>query len=422
MAFAAVETVANSRQRPGWFFRWGFLFVALIGIAGVVGTIYVRDRMNELPELRTVNIERRDLRITVGTTGTIEPEEIIEVGAEVSGKIVGFGQDLKYPSKSITVGSLVTKGAILVHLDNELYQIELQKAQAARRLAEAEVGSLETQLQQAKRTLERAERLRSTNSQSEFDKIVAAHDLARSQLAIGRARLEQASAAERHAEINLARTTIRAPVDGVVIDRRANLGQAVHAGTVGLFLLARNLDHMRVRASVSESDIGKVNVGQAVTFSVDARRDTILTGRVERILLNARVHSNFVTYDVLVTIDDPTVNLYPNMTADVEFEILKREQAWLVPTAALQWQPSAEQTEKSTPPIDHDGQAESDAGVVWVQTGKGTVRPVAVRVGIDDGVQSEVISEGFRNGMPIVVGTVKKTTLARIIPSVTTHR
>ena len=125
------------------------------------------------------------------------------------------------------------------------------------------------------------------------------------ELAIGRARVEQAMAAAKQAEINLDRTTIRAPIDGVIIDRRANLGQNVAAGISGLFLLARNLDSMRIRTSVNETDIGKISVGQPVTFTVDSHRDRQLTGRVEKILLNAKLQGNFVTYDVFVVIDGP---------------------------------------------------------------------------------------------------------------------
>ena len=179
------------------------------------------------------------------------------------------------------------------------------------------------------RELQRAERLRATNSQSEFDKIETAHEAAVAELAIGRARVEQAMAAAKQAEINLDRTTIRAPIDGVIIDRRANLGQNVAAGISGLFLLARNLDSMRIRTSVNETDIGKISVGQPVTFTVDSHRDRQLTGRVEKILLNAKLQGNFVTYDVFVVIDGPTTMLMPHMTADVEFETAKREQAWL---------------------------------------------------------------------------------------------
>lgn len=405
-----------TRQRPSWFFRWGFLAVALFGIASFLGVNYVRQQLSEAPELRTVKIQRRDLRITVNTTGTVEPEEIVEVGADITGRIIRFGNDPENPEEPIQVGSLVSEGTVLVQLDDANLRIELEKASAARRLAEAEVAGLEIQFQQAKRTLERAQRLRNTNSQSEFDRIATAHDLAGSELATGKARLQQAVAQEQQAKLNLSRATIRAPIDGVVVDRRANVGQSVSPG-VGLFLLTESLDTMRVRASVSESDIGKVEIGQPVTFSVDAYRDTKLHGKVEQVLVNARTHGNFVTYDVIVEIAKPEVTLFPSMTADVEFIVQERKNAWLVPNAALQWEPEP----SPKPEVEKNGDSQQPE-VVWTRSLDGKVHPISVQVGIDDGVQTQVIGDAFREGMPIVVGVVKKTTLARIIPSAKTMR
>jgi len=418
------------RRRSRFTRRWVIAFLVVMAGSAALGTSYVRDRMAELPELRSVKMERGDLRITVKATGTVEPEEVVEVGATVSGRIVEFGKDGDRDNKPMDVGSRVAKNCVLAQLDRETYEVELQKAQAARRLAEADVGRLATQLTQAARDLDRARRLRSTNSRSDFDKVVTAHEAAGAELAIGQARLEQSIAAVRQAEINLDRTTIRSPIDGVVIDRRANLGQNVGAGTSGLFLLATNLDGMRIRASVGETDIGKVAVGQPVTFTVDSHRDRTMTGRVEKILLNARLHGNFVTYDVLVAVDGPTTMLLPHMTADVEFETVKRERAWLVPASSLGWWPSKEQIVPAFAdvkrPAESDetqnGPGEEDAAVVWVPVGNDRVRPLSVRVGIDDGVLTEVVGGGFREELPVVVGIVKETTLARIIPSVKTLR
>jgi HlyD family secretion protein len=276
--------------------------------------------------------------------------------------------------------------------------------------------------------LERADRLRSTNAQSDYDEIVTANEMAVAQLAVGQAKLDQVAAEVHHARVSLAKTSVRSPIDGIIIDRRANLGQYVNIGHPGLFLLAKDLDQMRIRASVSESDIGKVRLGKPATFTVDAYRDQVMTGHVEEILLNAQMHGNFVTYDVIVGIDRTNVELLPHMTADVEFEIVRRNQAWLVPTGALKWWPGAEQMES---PVAHhplatkdtpDGPEEGDTAYVWVPGENGKVRPLQVRVGIDDGVQTEVVGNGFADEMPVVVGVVNRTTLARIIPTAKTLR
>jgi len=114
------------------------VLIVLVSATGVVVAKTLRSRMQALPELRTVKIERRDLCITVGTTGTVEPEEIVEIGAEVAGRIVRFGREIDDPDEPIGVGSHVTKDTVLVQLDSQLYELAIQKAQAARRLAEAD--------------------------------------------------------------------------------------------------------------------------------------------------------------------------------------------------------------------------------------------------------------------------------------------
>lgn len=402
--------------------------VAVGCILSAAIAIRLFNQRNDLPELRTVNVQRRDLVITVGTTGTIEPDEVVQVGPDVSGKIIRFGVDDRDPDKSIGVGSRVAKGTVLFQLDSQQYEIGLQKANAAQRLAAADLVRLEAQSHQSQRNLDRANRLRATNPQSAYDEIVTANEMAAAMLAVGQAKLEQAEAEVHHAKVSLENTFVRSPIDGIVIDRRANLGQHVSVGHPGLFLLARNLDQMQIRASVSESDIGKVKLGQPVTFTVDAHRDQTMAGHVKEILLNARMHGNFVTYDVIVSIDQTDLKLLPHMTTDVEFEIIKREQAWLVPTGALQWWPGTEQMEQSVARDLPSGSDESsspnkgDTAYVWVPADNGKVRPVSVRVGIDDGVQTEVIGGAFESESPVVVGEVKRTTLARIIPTVKTLR
>jgi HlyD family secretion protein len=403
-------------------------FVAAVCATGLFVN-YARDRLAALPELRTVKMQHRNLRLAIGTIGTIEPAEVVEVGALVSGTIIGFAEDPTRSLKPIEVGTRVAKGTTLARLDPQLYQVELRKAQAAERLSAAEVGRLETQLQQAKRDLERAQRLRATNSESVFDEVVTAYETAQADLAISQARREQASSEVQQAEVNLARTTISSPIAGIVIDSRVNLGQNVNPSNSGLFLLAHDLDHMQIRASVSETDIGKVHQGQPVSFTVDSHGERVFSGQVDRILLNARVQSNFVTYDVLIAITGTTEMLLPHMTADVEFEIEQRQNAWLVPGESLRWWPSDEQiadsTERTAPAegaTDLPAPQEGDRAHVWVPTGDGRVRSIRVRVGIDDGVQTEVIGDGFRDEMPVVVGTIRETTLARIIPSVKTLR
>lgn len=418
----------RSRKFSKW---WVSLSVALILIAG--GSWHVRQRLAELPKLRTVPIKRGDLRMFIAATGTVEPRAVVEVGALVSGKIIAFGDGTSQTNFDVAdqapvpVGTRVTKGGMLAQVDSQLYEIELQQARVAQRLAEAEVARLQTRLDQSSRELERAERLRSTNSESQYDQIATRYAIAQADLQMAQARTEQTASQIKQAEINLARTTIRSPIDGVVIDHRVNLGQHAGPSSPGMFLITADLEQMRIRTSVSETDIGKVYPGQSVQFTVDGYRDANLSGSVEQVLMNARVQGNFVTYDVLVQIFPNDVSLLPHMTADVQLETVNRSNVWLVPSEALDWQPDLEFHAGESPSTAQSVQAgpvknPSNTRCIYVAASDGHVRAIPVRVGVDDGVKTEVIAKGLKESMPVVVGTVRETTLARIIPSVKTLR
>jgi len=143
--------------------------------------------------------------------------------------------------------------------------------------------------QQTDREFRRAKTLRDTNSQADYDNAMAENEIARADLAMSEAKLQQAKIAKKQAEINLGYTTITSPVDGVVIDRRVNVGQTMVVGlnAPSLFLMAKDLSHMLVRGAVNEADIADIHVGQKVTFKVDAYRDRTFVGKVSQIRLNA---------------------------------------------------------------------------------------------------------------------------------------
>lgn len=409
--------------------RWGIVSLAITAVLVLLAIEHVRRSLAKLPELRTVPMAQRDLLLSIDTTGVVEPDELVEVGAEVAGTIVGFGQQNSDSPQAIEVGTRVAKGSILVQLDRAIYELELEIAQTALKLAIADVGRLQTQYRQAERDYHRAKQLRETNSESQYDRAVTALEMSKTELEVGQVRQEQAISSVKQAQLRFDRTTIRSPIDGVVIDRRAKLGQRVGLAGPGLVLLARDLDHMRIRASVSETDIGKVYVGQRVSFSVDAYRNKKLAGHVDKILMNARVQGNFVTYDVLISPKESTESLMPHMTADVQLETAFRKDAFLVPSDSLQWWPTHEQMFVSSDQFspaegasDLPMPKKGDLAKVWIPTGDGKVEALNVRVGITDGVQTEVTAENLKRKMPVVVGTIRKTTLARIIPNIKTLR
>lgn len=383
------------------------------------------------PTFRSQQVMRGDLFIGVTATGTVEPVEIIDVGAQIVGSIKSFGPDLERPGKTVDYRSRVKKGAVLAHLDDQPHVAKLENEQTALKLAEAELNRSRTKLKQAKRDFARAEELKDIDSVAEYENAMSTLEMAKADLAMSEAKVEQAKIALKQAEINLGYTIIRSPVDGVVIDRRVNVGQTVVAGlnAPSLFLMAKDLSHMMVWAAVNEADIGDVHVGQKVTFKVDAYNDRTFTGKVSQIRLNAGLQQNVVTYGVVVDVDNRDNALLPYMTAKLQFEVARRSNALLVPNQVLRWKPtwaqiSPDAREGLTEP--NAAQASADATksegqeegkeptvstatpTVWVVADDGLVRPVPIKVGLSDGTVTEIVHGDLDAGTEVVGGVVRE--------------
>jgi HlyD family secretion protein len=414
----------------------GFLLAA--GIAGAAVAHYWHDSFSERPTFRTLPVMRGDLFIGVSATGTVEPEQIIDVGARIVGSVKSFGPDPDREGKTIDYRSRVSEGAVLAHLDDLPQRAELEKAQANLLLAEAELSHCRAKQKQMDRAFHRAKQLRDTDSAAEFEKAEAEDEMARADVAIAEAKLEQAKIAKTQAEIHLEYTIIRSPVNGLVIDRRVNVGQTVVAGmnAPSLFLLANDLSHMLVWAAVNEADIGDVHLGQKATFTVDAYHDRTFSGKVSQIRLNASLQQNVVTYGVIVDVENSDGKLLPYMTAKLQFEVARRPAAVLVPNQALRWQPTWFQISPSAreglkPPgslaaepgkavalrpatqdeeTDEDAEPKIDPGspTVWVIAKDGLVRPVPVKVGLSDGMVTEILSGEVEPGDAVVTKFVRK--------------
>jgi HlyD family secretion protein len=422
--------------------------VLLAAVAGLVGFRYWNAGAAGPPKFRTLPAVRDDLLIAVNATGTVEPVGIIDVGAQIIGRIVSFGPDPDRPGKTVDYRSRVKKGQLLAQLDDLPYRAELEKARANLKLAEAELNRYRSRCEQLERDFRRAEKLRATNPEAEYENIRSEHKIAESEVAMSEARLDQAKIATQQAEINLGYTKILSPVDGVVIDRKVNVGQTMVAqlNAPSLFLLAKDLGSMLVWAAVNEADIGNIHIGQKVTFKVDAYRDRSYSGRVSQVRLNASVLQNVVTYGVVVDVDNTDGTLLPYMTAKLQFEVARRSNAVLVPNQALDWRPTWEQISPAarsgfTPPVagarpaaekkekGEEGQDEETepkvdvrSPTVWVLAEDGLVRPVAVEVGLSDGMRTALTGGKLEAGAEVVVNAVRQATpdfVSSIISKVT---
>ena len=388
------------------------LALVLLWGGGAAAFWYWSDSNGRSIRFRTVGVTRGEIRSTIGATGTVEPEEVIDVGAQVAGEVKSFGTD---GSKPVSWGSRVKKGSVLALLDDSLFLARVAQAEAALAKAEAEVELAEAKLKQAERDLERNRRLnhRGTGmvTHQDTDAAEAAAESARATLDVNKAGVSVAKANLEEARTNLRYSTVRSPVDGVVLDRRVNIGQTVVASlnAPSLFLIAKDLRRLEVWASVNETDIGAIHLGQEVGFTVASHRGRSFRGRVSQIRLNASMVQNVVTYTVVVSVDNADESLLPYLTARLEFEVAHRSGVLRLPKAALRWRPKPEWIAPNAPadllrPLDErTPAAEGSWGVVWKPRGQ-TVWPVNVKVGLSDGAFTQVEGEGLAESTPVVVG------------------
>lgn len=408
--------------------------LALVAVlVGAAGFWYVQNSRGQGPAYRMAIVKRGDLSATISATGTLEPEEVVDVGAQVQGMIKKFGPDPRDPSKTVDYGSPMEAGSVLAHIDEAVYQAQVDQAQANVQRAEADLMQMKAKLTQAERDWDRARKLgpsKGVISGLDYDTTEATYLAAKSTLAVGDAAIVQAKAALKQAQINLDYCTIKSPVKGVIVDRRVNVGQTVVASlnAPSLFLIAKDLKRMQIWASVNEADIGQIKPGQPVLFTVDAYPGEIFKGEVAQVRLNATMTQNVVTYTVVVNFDNSSGKLLPYLTANLQFEVSQRRNVLLVPNGALRWQPNPKQVAPDARAAFSKGQKPKDPavpekvnpvteaeaanqGTVWVKDGD-FVRPVKVRIGPSDGSITEITSADVQENSEVITGMIQKTDTA----------
>jgi HlyD family secretion protein len=397
------------------------------------------------PAFRSAPVKRGDLVATISATGTIEPEEVVNVGAQVAGLIRTFGKDNH--GKFIDYGSVVDAGMVLAKIDDSLYaaavdtaKAQFQQAEANKVSAEANILQMKAKLLQARQDWDRAQKLGPSDAlaQSAYDQYKANYEVAKANLAVAEAAVEQAKASLAQtkanlasAQINLGYCTIKSPVKGIIIDRRVNIGQTVVSSlsAPSLFLIAKDLKRIQVWVSVNEADVGNISKDQPVTFTVDALPNQVFQGRVGKVRLNATMTQNVVTYTIEVNTNNDEGKLLPYLTANAQFMIGRRQGVLLIPNAALRWSPrptqitpeSRQKPHTHASPPSRDSSRNPDTvlapqarGTVWVEQGK-FVRPIRVKIGLTDGTLTEVDGDGLTEGLPIIIGSA--TQEAADIPS-----
>jgi HlyD family secretion protein len=312
----------------------------LLGLAGAGGYYYLRYYHSEsASSFRTAPVERGNMLPTIEATGTIEPEEVVDIGAQVAGLI----KELK-----VDYGSAVEKGTVLALIDDTLYKATVDQNAAALGKAKADLGQMKAALFLAQQNLKRDDSLLKTKgalAPNQYDTDVAAVEIAKANVLDVEALIKQAEATLKLSQVNLGYCSIIAPVKGVIVDRRVNVGQTVVSSlsAPSLFLLAKDLSRIQVWASVNEADIGRIHAGVKAHFTVDAYPNETFPGEVSQVRLNATQTQSVVTYTVVVTTENKDLRLLPYMTASLHFEIERHEDVLKVPNAALRWKPRPKQ-------------------------------------------------------------------------------
>lgn len=395
---------------------WGLVAAAVVG--GAVWYFSGDKGEGSKKMLLTTTVTRGDFVSKVQATGTLEPQELVDVGAQVTGEIKEFGTDAE--GKRVDYGSEVKAGQLLARIDDTIVELDIRRAEASVAQAKAQIAQAEAAILQSKANKNKADRdlSRATKlgvgdalSQMSYDQYVTAAETAAANAEQAQAQLKSAQAQLQSAEAQLASqlrnrdyTHIKSPVDGTIVVRQVNVGQTVvssmNAST--LFLVARDLTHMQIWASVNEADIAKVHAGQEVRYTVDALPNESFTGTVNKIRPNATMSSNVVTYIVEIDIENPDRKLLPYMSANANFIVKEVKDALMVSNDALSFRPTPDMVEGGRPPRpmaegeepsprDADDDSENARGLLWVKTGENSVRPVRVRLGESDGTRTVVV-------------------------------
>ena len=474
--------------------------ISLLAVIIVTG-LTVWGRTERAQDFMTAKVERGSMRNTVSATGTLQAVTTVQVGSQVSGSIAALYADFN---------STVKKDQVIAQLDPSILQAQLSSSRAnldqaradlidakarvlaAKATAEGQRAGVSSatanltahraQLEDAASFVKRQEALSESGliaqrdletSRTTYKAAQARYDQAEAQLQQAQvsersaanaglaqaeaqvkqaqARLQQAAASLQLSEVNLSHTTIRSPIDGVVVSRNVDVGQTVAASLSAptLFTIANDLTQMQVLASIDQADVGSISQSQRATFTVDAFPGQTFEGTIGQLRLNPQNVQNVVTYNVMIDVLNPDLKLMPGMTTNLAFVVAERTDVIKIPNAALRFTPPGMTQEKirelvrvspragdnssqggdrqkqeiqPREPRSNGSQAQQGSGrsgtrdiasrLVWVLGAEKQLQPRRVRVGVSDGVMTEVLQGNLQPDELIIVGQTSGSTPA----------
>lgn len=415
-----LQTLGLQQSEPNFFRRFRWVMIGGVGLAIIAAFVLWPSSGETNYSYRTAQVTRGELTVTVTATGTIQPLNQVDVGAEISGLIEAVHVDFN---------DRVTLGHSLASMDKDQLSARVRQSRAQLLSALAKVEEAKANELEARNNLKRAESLHKQGNVSEqsLDNANAAHARAIAALASARAQVTVAEANVAADETNLSKTEIKAPIDGIVLTRQVEPGQTVAASfqTPVLFTLAEDLSAMKLVVDIDEADIGQVSEGQTATFAVDAYAGRVFPAMITSVRFAPKNENGVVTYEALLSVDNTDLALRPGMTATATITTATRSGAMMVPYAALRFTPPVPEDESQTPAAARgrapglmgmmmprfsrsrtgpSGALQPGApGRVWVMD-KGVPRAVAVEIGLLDGERAEVIASDINEGTEVVVG------------------
>lgn len=357
--------------------------ILLIAILIVVGILSKgKKTFYETDELKKCTISQ-----TVEASGTINPVNTVSVGSTVSGLIKEIYVDFN---------SVVKKGQVLAQIDPAIFEATVKQQHAAIVNAQANLAKLQANADYSRKTFNRYQNLYKRNfiSKSDLDQAKSTYQADMAQIEAAKAQIVQAQAQYKTALTNLDYTKITAPVDGMIISRKIDVGQPVAASFQApeLFTIAQDLKKMQIEVNVSEADIGKVEKGQSVIYTLDGYPDSEFYGKVTQVRISPTTVSNVVTYSVIVEVENEDLKLKPGMTANVQIVTKKVENVYCVSNSALK----VNINEKNEI-------MKYEKPGIWLLENK-TPKRVEVEIGISDDEKTQIISNKLKQSDKIIIG------------------
>jgi len=409
-----LTTHAPKKSLRGWL----LLFVVAALVGGVFFYFQYSEEKTVAPRFKTETVIMDTLKVTVSATGNIQPTNKVDVGSELSGIIEEVFVD---------INDQVVKGQVLARLDLTKIKDTLAKSRANLAAAKAQLVQAQATVAEKKANIERMRMVHTlsggkTPAVSELDSADAELKRAIASEAVAQASISQAQAVLQADETDLYKASIYSPIDGVVLDRQVEPGQTVAASFQApvLFILAEDLTKMELQVDVDEADVGQVLEGQNATFTVDAWPGRRYQATITRVSYGSQVKDNVVSYATLLAVNNEDLSLRPGMTGTAEISTLTREDALLVPNAALRFSPpdlGADQSKNSRgmaglfmprPPRQPRQQAQKidlQSPKVWILQ-DGEPKALNVRIGATNGRVTEVLEGELKAGTQVITETL----------------